>query len=47
MILNIDDQKDVHLFLSFSTDGFEVFLNSATRRDTWPLMFCVMNFDFK
>lgn len=47
MLLNIGHRKELHVFVSFSTNAFDIFLNLVTRRDTWPLMFCVLNFDFK
>lgn len=40
------EDKQLFVFLTFTTDGFEIFKSGSMQRSCWPTMFNVLNLDF-
>ena len=41
-----DEREELYVFITLSTDGFEVFKGRRKTRTAWPIVFSVLNFDF-
>lgn len=44
MLEGWDEQKELHVFLTFSSDGFEEFATRSGTRSAWPVVFIVLNY---